>query len=302
MKKQKASAAVTEQAESRLLVRYAFDLARQLNIGKVLVLADLVQDRKNVEKHREEETLIWVARGEGACEALGAESDDYCVEIPGGNLGRLAQVRLGLIMAALRRWVAASETVVCLTGLTGSKRLDNLLITNLERDYPWFRRHDISKADRVLTSREFVRLIEIAVRLSAEGREGKAVGTMFVLGDAESIEKHTRQLILNPLEGHSQRNRTVHSPEFMETIRELAAMDGGFLVDRRGIVVRAAAYFDAPLTQKVRVAKGLGARHTGAAAISAKAKCLAIVVSESSGTVSVYSQGSLVLQVERSGD
>ena len=125
---------------------------------------------------------------------------------------------------------------------------------------------------------------------------------MFVLGDADSVDKHTRQLILNPLKGHPRRNRSVYSSEFLETVRELAAVDGGFLVDRRGTVLRAGVYFDAPLTPKVRVAKGLGARHTAAAAISAKADCLAIVISQSSGTVSVYSRGSLVLEMERSGD
>jgi len=300
-KQQNAAALATESAESRLLVDYAFDLARQLRIGKVLVLADLLQDRRIVERHRKDETLIWVAQGQGSCKTLQADGHGYCVEIPGGRLGRLAQVRLGLIMAALHKRVSASETVVCLTGLAGSRHLDNLLITNLERDYPWFREHGISKADRALTSREFVRLIDISVRLAAEGREGNPIGTMFVLGDADAVEKHTRQLILNPLKGHPQRNRSVHSREFLETVRELAALDGGFLVNRRGIVLRAGVYFDAPVTQKVQVAKGLGARHTAAAAISARAKCPAIVISQSSGTVSVYSRGSMVLAMECSG-
>jgi hypothetical protein len=301
-RRQPAPQKITEAAESRLLIQYAFDLARQLRIEKVLVLADLVQDRKMVERHRETESLIWVGHGGLVCEGLPADRDDYCVEIPEGNLGRLAQVNLGLIMAALHKYVSPSETVVCLTGLAGSKRLDNLLITNVKRDYPWFQEHNISKVDRTLTSREFVRLIDISVRLAAEGREGNALGTMFVLGDPSSVEKHVRQLILNPLAGHPQRTRSIHRPEFVETVRELAAVDGGFLVDRKGIVRRAGVYFGAPMTPRVKVAKGLGARHTAAAAISARASCLAVVISQSSRTVSVYSKGSLVLSIRRPGE
>jgi hypothetical protein len=66
-------------------------------------------------------------------------------------------------------------------------------------------------------------------------------------------------------------------------------------------VVRAGVYFDAPTTKRVEVAKGLGARHHAAAAISAKAKCIAVVLSESSGSVRVYCQGSLVLAREGAG-
>ncbi|MGK0187140.1 MAG: diadenylate cyclase [Verrucomicrobiales bacterium] len=137
------------------------------------------------------------------------------------------------------------------------------------------------------------------MKFSSEGREGKAIGTIFVLGDIDDVEKNTHQLILNPLQGHPQRSRSIHNPEFIETIRELAALDGAFLIDRRGNVARAAAYLDAPLNKKVKVSRGLGARHTAAAAISAKASCLGIVISESSGTVSVFSQGLLVLEMER---
>lgn len=297
-RQKKDERAITEAAESRLLTQYAFDLARQLKIKKVLVLADLVQDRRLVEKHRKNEDLIWVGRGNVAWKTLEKRRGDHLVEVPEGELGRMDLIRLGLILAALRKGIASDQTVVCLTGLAGSKHLDNLLITNLERDFPWFRQHQISAADKALTSTEFVRLLEVATRLSAEGREGKAIGTMFVLGDLKGIEKHTRQLILNPLRGHRQRDRSVHSAKFLETIRELAALDGGFLVEPKGVVVRAGVYFDAPLTRDVQVAAGLGARHTAAAAISAKAKCLSIVLSESSGTVSVYRQGSLVLELE----
>ena len=120
-----------------------------------------------------------------------------------------------------------------------------------------------------------------------------------MLGDADLIEKHTKPLILNPLAGHLRGARQVQNPQLLETLRELAGIDGAIIVDRKGVVVSAGVYLNAPLTKAVKVPKGLGARHTAAAAISAKREVIAIVISESSGTVTVFAEGAVVLEIAR---
>lgn len=298
-KKQSETKPSTERTESRLLISYAFDLARNLDIDRVLVLADLLQDRRAVETQRKDESIIWVVRGEED-ESLNVDKKrgDACVEIPEAEVDRMDQVKLGLIMAVLGDAVGVEQSVVCLAGAAGSKRLDNLLIANPSRDFPWFAQHDIEPAKQ-LASREFARLLEIALKFGNEGREGRSIGTIFVLGNSESLEKFTRPFILNPCAGHPRKLRQIHNPDFLESMRELAGLDGAFIVDRKGVVESAGVYLDAPLTKKVQVAKGLGARHTAAAAISAKGETIAIVVSESSGTVTVFSQGAPVLEIGR---
>lgn len=299
-KKRSRTGAPTEGAESRLLVSYAFDLARKLEISKLLVLADLLQDRRTVENHRENESIIWVVRGEGTSEKIPMRRGDHRIEIPTTKVDRMDQVKLGLIMAAFKDAIGLEDSVVCLAGAAGSKRLDNLLIANVKRDFPWFSKRKAQTASSLFSSREFVRLLEIALRFATEGREGKPIGTVFVLGDPESLQAYTRPLILNPCAGHPRKSRQVQNPEFLETLRELASLDGAFIVDRRGVVDSAGVYLDAPLTKKVVVPDGLGSRHTAAAALSAKTDALAIVISESSGTVTVFSEGAATLQVHRS--
>jgi DNA integrity scanning protein DisA with diadenylate cyclase activity len=174
-----------------------------------------------------------------------------------------------------------------------------LLIANPKRDFPWFAEHKIDLASKLFSSREFARLLEIAMRFAVEGREGKSIGSIFVLGDPEELRAYLRPLILNPCEGHPRKVRQIHDIEFFETLRELASLDGAFIVDRRGVVESAGVYLDAPVTKKISVGKGLGARHTAAAAMSAKCAAIAIVVSESSGTVSVYNDGAATLQIQR---
>src|SRR6201981_1103554 len=107
-------------------------------------------------------------------------------------------------------------------------------------------------------------LIELAVEIAREGREGRRVGTLFTLGDEEAVLARSRALILDPLLGHPESSRHITNLNLRGTIKELAQLDGGFVVSREGIVVSACRYLDAVATQ-VDVPLGLGSRQYAAA-------------------------------------
>jgi len=44
-------------------------------------------------------------------------------------------------------------------------------------------------------------LIELAVEIAREGREGRRIGTLFTLGDEQAVLAKSRSLILDPLSG-----------------------------------------------------------------------------------------------------
>lgn len=146
--------------------------------------------------------------------------------------------------------------------------------------------------------RHLTRLLEIALHFAREGREGSPIGTIFVLGHRNALSPYLRQLILNPLQGHAQAARSIHNPAFLETLRELAAMDGAFVINHRGVADSAGTYLSAPLGHG-RLSPGLGARHAAALAITTVTNATAVVISASSGTVSVYDSGETVLELER---
>src|ERR1700738_3513606 len=107
-------------------------------------------------------------------------------------------------------------------------------------------------------------LIGLAVEIAREGREGKRVGTLFTLGDETAVLARSRPLILDPLLGHPESSRHVTNLNLRGTIKELAQLDGGFVVSREGIVLSACRYFDA-VAEQVDVPLGLGRRQTDAA-------------------------------------
>jgi diadenylate cyclase len=138
-------------------------------------------------------------------------------------------------------------------------------------------------------------LIELAVEIAREGREGKRVGTLFMLGDENAVLARSRSLILDPLLGHPESTRHIANLNLRGTIKELAQLDGGFVVSHAGIVLSACRYLDA-IAAKVEVPLGLGSRHIAAANMSAITKAVGIVVSESS-VVRIFCHGQLVGEI-----
>jgi DNA integrity scanning protein DisA with diadenylate cyclase activity len=286
-----------ESIESRELVKTAFDLARSLDITKLLVQADVLSDVRLVEKRRDNESIIWLCKG--SIDLASRNSNYRVIDIPeSSSLTRMSQIKIGLFLAVLNGYLGLDESVICLSGVAGTKRLDTLLIANPRRDFPWFNKHDAEETRKLVASKAFARILEIALRLATEGREGRPIGTIFVVGEMEQLSPHLRQLVLNPLEGHPKSRRNIHNPDFMETIRELAAMDGAFIISKTGSVETAGTFLSPPI-HRAKLRPGLGARHAAAAGLTAATDAITVAISESSGTITVFHEGNPILELEK---
>jgi diadenylate cyclase len=138
-------------------------------------------------------------------------------------------------------------------------------------------------------------LIELAVEIAREGREGRRIGTLFTLGDEAAVLAKSRSLILNPLEGHPESVRHISDPNLRGTIKELAQLDGAFVVSAAGIAIAACRYLDAAATA-IDLPLGLGSRHIAGAHISSATRAVGIVVSESS-VVRLFCHGALIGEI-----
>jgi diadenylate cyclase len=74
-------------------------------------------------------------------------------------------------------------------------------------------------------------------------------------------------------------------------MKELAQLDGAFVISHAGIVLAACRYLDASVEQ-IDLPLGFGSRHVAAASISHRLGAIAIVVSES-GVVRVFHGGQI---------
>ncbi|MDT7603099.1 MAG: diadenylate cyclase [Acidobacteriota bacterium] len=138
-------------------------------------------------------------------------------------------------------------------------------------------------------------VIELAVEIAREGREGRRIGTLFTFGDAEAVLARSRPLILDPLAGHAPEAKNIRDQNLRGTIKELAQLDGAFVVSDAGVVVSACRYLDA-MASDVVLPFGLGSRHVAGGSISQVTDAVAIVVSESS-MVRVFDDGKMVAEI-----
>jgi diadenylate cyclase len=154
---------------------------------------------------------------------------------------------------------------------------------------------EVCSESRGVNNRTLRKVVNLAVEIAREGREGRKIGTLFVVGDTEAVLKHSRPMILDPLYGHPDESKRIDDPDVRETLKELAQLDGAFVVSDEGVVLSAARYIDA-LSNHLEVRLGLGSRHVAAASVSSRTDAVAVAVSESS-TVRMFDDGELVAEI-----
>jgi DNA integrity scanning protein DisA with diadenylate cyclase activity len=136
------------------------------------------------------------------------------------------------------------------------------------------------------------------VDIGREGREGKPVGTLFVVGDHRKVLSFCRPMGFDPLRGYSRAERNLGDGKVREGVKEVAQLDGAFIVSSDGHVVAGAQQINAPRSTDLSLPKGFGARHWAAAEISRATAAVAITVSESTGTVRLFQNGEVMLRIE----
>lgn len=138
-------------------------------------------------------------------------------------------------------------------------------------------------------------LIMLGVEIAREGREGRKIGTMFVVSDSDEVLKRSKNLVLDPLYGHPPERKRLDDPDLRETVKELAQLDGAFIVSDDGTFISACRHIDVS-SRGVKMPLGLGSRHVAAASITRETRAVAVVVSESS-VVRVFDNGELVSEI-----
>jgi len=139
-------------------------------------------------------------------------------------------------------------------------------------------------------------VIQLAVEVAREGREGRKIGTLFVIGDVDEVLAQSRSLLLDPLYGHPNELLRVERPELRETIKEFAQLDGAFVLSDDGTFVSAGRFIDVDVNEEQNFMPGLGTRHAAAASISRTTGAIAVAVSQSS-VVRVFAAGVLRAEI-----
>ncbi|MEZ4770086.1 MAG: diadenylate cyclase [Caldilineales bacterium] len=131
----------------------------------------------------------------------------------------------------------------------------------MDAELDWLKQ--ICRSQRDIDSKTLERTILLAVEIAREGREGRKVGTMFVVSDSDNVLSRSRSLILDPLWRHPDHVKRLGDRNLEETVKELAQLDGAFIVSDSGVVRSACQYISAS-SEGIDLPLGLGARHMAA--------------------------------------
>lgn len=286
------------RAISGSLLNHVGAIARECNASTLFVYVDALAGAE-FDLPESDLEVIYVTRTPAEDEHQ-ERLGHHFLHVPDVPLTRIGRIKIAVLLAVYRGLIRKNDTIVFLSGVAGSGVLDTLSILQVGRELELFLVPESAESLSPQVRPEVLeQVLDIATDLGREGREGKPIGALFVVGDTDRVLSLSRQLILNPFHGYPPERRNVLDPNLEETVKELAAIDGAFLIRENGVIETAGTYLKIAGQSGVELPPGLGARHLAAAAITDVSDAVAIAVSESTGTVTVFRQGKMVIELEQ---
>ena len=285
---------------SELLLRAATQIGPRAGARAIILYGDVFPDCEAAGgflKQVGDLRVVLAARDTESCQ-LFEQLGGVTVQVPDVRLTRFGQIKVAILLAAARRLIEPGDRVLCLSGLAQSGQVDSVFIIEVGQEFELFATAGVENIPRQVRSEVFERVLDLAISLGNEGREGRPVGTTFVLGDTENVLRHADQLIINPFRGYPEDERNILDPRLQETIKEFSALDGAFIVRDDGAVEAAGSFLRSTIAGEP-LPRGLGARHKSAAAVTAATNAVAVTVSESTGNVTVFERGRILSEIEK---
>ncbi|MEN0109732.1 MAG: DNA integrity scanning protein DisA nucleotide-binding domain protein [Planctomycetota bacterium] len=203
-----------------------------------------------------------------------------------------------LLEAVAEEQLEAGATVVTLHSSFEPGVIDSLSLIRLDEHLGRLTVRDLRQIETKVPTATLKQVIDLAVDIGREGREGKPIGTLLVVGDHRKTLDYCKPMGFDPVKGYTSAERSLSDTKVREGVKEIAQMDGAFIVSASGVVMASAQHLSAPSSKEISLSKGLGARHWAGAQISRATDAIAVAVSSSSGTVRVFQGGEVVLRIE----
>lgn len=280
----------------KLLIEHAVQVAKATKAAGIAILWSGKAEWARLRNLVQEQRMIVVVDTEN--QATGpreAGLSTIVLNMPAASpMERLSQT---LVECVSEELASVTNDLVVIYGVFDPGTLDSLGVFRLS-DYPGrLTIRELRQLQTEIPIETLKTVINLAIEIGREGREGKPVGTMFVIGDTRKVLAHTRPLGFDPVRGYSKRERNLFDPRVREGIKEIAQLDGAFIINKEGEVTAACRHIDCS-ADGINLSKGLGSRHWAAAAITRRTKAIAVCVSESSGTVRVFQNGEARMRIE----
>ena len=287
-------AEVSPQLET--LLHSAGRIADNVEAEAVVLLADHPYDFIAIRKRMRQVRLV-VASDKADVQRAAQQDDTDVVPILHEPQTRQNQLSQALLEAIADDLLQSGDCIVALYATFEPNKIDTLSVVHLAEQLAKLTSRELRQLETQVPLETLRIVVDMAVEIGREGREGKPVGTLFVVGNHRKVLQMSHEQVHDPFRGYSRSERMIRNPRVRESVKELSRIDGACVIGSDGVVYAAGRILNAP-GQSLTLSKGLGARHWAAASISKATSAVAIAVSESTGTVRIFQNGVVVLRIE----
>lgn len=283
--------------EFATFLRLAVDLYKATESDAVLIMLEGPLDWALLRKKTSKQTVILASDEEA--HLVGAEEAGFgtvLVNLPAATI--YEKLNQALLDGIAKDLLAARSEIVAIYSAYNPGEMDSVSHLKLDERLGRLSARDLRRLETTVPLETLKLVVDLAVEIGREGREGKPVGTMIVVGDHRTVLEHSQTIAFDPVKGYKKAERSLHDAWVREGLKEIALMDGASIISADGTVVATCQMLETGGTGSITLSKGLGTRHWAGAAISKKTKAIAVVVSESNGSVRIFQDGEVVLRIE----
>jgi diadenylate cyclase len=278
------------------LVEAGIKMAESLHVDAVMILLENPLDWQRVKQLAGDVKLILVA--DNPEKIAGIEGSGLLtIELAMRGSPVYDKLTQALVDAIAGDMIPSKGTVVAIYSAFEANSFDTISMMDLGDHLGRLTVRDLRRIETSVPLDTLKSIVDLALEIGHEGWEGKPVGTLFVVGDTRAVLDCCRGIGFDPVKGYRRKERNLKERRVREAVKEIAVIDGAFVVSPDGTIEASAQYIDAPANE-ITLPKGFGARHWAAAAISKATNAIAVSVSESSGSVRLFQAGKIKLRLE----
>ncbi len=282
---------------SEAVVKAGVGLAKNINATALLLLTETGETLRHAFRYNMGGLPIIAATPQKNTYESYLDCQDrvQLLKVPARRTCRISQIE-DVVARAVKKGLLREGDLIVAIGSTILDEGDSLMVYRVRREildrslYGYLRRIGVKQ-------KVFDTVLGIALEIGREGRGGRPIGTAFLIGDSGSVLRNSKQLILNPFKGQDRKERIITNPDLRESVKELAQLDGVFVVTGEGVIEAAGRYLTANAKAQ-GIPRGLGARHAAIGAATAVTNSLGITVSQSGGIVRIFKKGKIIMTIE----
>ena len=126
-----------------------------------------------------------------------------------------------LLDAVAQELINPGATIVSAYRGFDQDKLDTLTVLKLSERLGRLTARDLQRLETKVPLETLKVVVDLAVEIGREGREGKPVGTMFVVGDHRKVLEHSYPAGFDAVKGYARKERSLFDKGVRERIKEV---------------------------------------------------------------------------------